>query len=165
MATPHSRERIGLRSQLNVRVGCLLKSRHRLRDRCVRTVRQTVGIGCLATTLMLSAAVAQQSAPALENRPYDEKLLRLSEVLGAVHFLRELCGGTDGQLWRERMRELLDAEGSSALRKAKLTRSFNNGYRSYSRTYTSCTPSAQTAIARFIGEAADIAETLVKTVP
>ena len=54
-----------------------------------------------------------------------------------------------GQLWRERMKELMEAEGSSALRKAKLTRSFNQGYRSYSRTYATCTPSAQTAIGAF----------------
>jgi len=82
-----------------------------------------------------------------------------------VHYLRELCGANDGQLWRERMRELMDAEGSSALRRAKLTHSFNNGYRSYSRTYNSCTASAQTAITRFLAEGADIAEALTKSVP
>jgi uncharacterized protein (TIGR02301 family) len=100
-----------------------------------------------------------------DSKPYDERLMRLSEVLGAVHYLRELCGANDGQLWRERMRELMEAEGSSALRRAKLTRSFNNGYRSYSRTYNTCTPSAQTAITRFLAEGADIADGLTKSVP
>ena len=47
---------------------------------------------------------------------------------------------SSSQAWRDRMKELMDAEGSTALRRAKLTRSFNNGYRSYSRTYNSCTP-------------------------
>jgi len=100
-----------------------------------------------------------------DSKPYDERLLRLCEVLGAVHYLRELCGANDGQLWRDRMRELMEAEGSSALRRAKLTRSFNNGYRSYSRTYSTCTASAQTAISRFLAEGADIAEGLTKSVP
>jgi uncharacterized protein (TIGR02301 family) len=100
-----------------------------------------------------------------DSRPYDDKLLRLCEILGAVHYLRELCGANDGQLWRDRMRELMDAEGSTALRRAKLTRSFNSGYRSYSRTYNSCTPSAQTAISRFLAEGTDIADGLVKSVP
>ena len=59
----------------------------------------------------------------------------------------------------------MDAEGSTALRRAKLTRSFNNGYRSYSRTYNSCTPSAQTAISRFLTEGAEIADALMKSVP
>jgi uncharacterized protein (TIGR02301 family) len=98
-------------------------------------------------------------------RPYDDRLMQLSEILGAVHFLRELCGNNDGQQWRDRMRELLDAEGTSALRRAKFTRSFNNGYRSYSRTYSSCTQSAQLAITRFLAQGAEIADTLVKATP
>ncbi len=104
-----------------------------------------------------SAQIASQ-----EQRPYDDKLLRLSEVLGAVHFLRELCGGNDGMIWRDRMVELMDAEASSALRRVRLTRAFNSGYRSYSRTYTSCTPTAQGAITKFMTEGADIADALVK---
>ena len=128
--------------------------------------RWSASVVAVATLLAITPArVSAQVPGGLESRPYDEKLLRLSEILGAVHFLRELCGGTDGQLWRERMRELLDAEGSSALRKARLTRSFNNGYRSYSRTYQACTPTAQSAVSKFMGEAADIADNLVKTVP
>jgi uncharacterized protein (TIGR02301 family) len=91
--------------------------------------------------------------------------MRLCEILGAVHYLRELCGADDGQLWRDRMRELMDSEGSSALRRARLTRSFNNGYRSYSRTYNTCSASAQTAINRFLAEGAEIAANLVKTAP
>jgi uncharacterized protein (TIGR02301 family) len=113
---------------------------------------------------VLAVPPANAQAPP-DQRPYDEKLLRLSEILGAVHFLRELCGGTDGMLWRERMTELMDAEGSSALRRAKLTRAFNAGYRSYSRTYSTCTSTAQTAITKFMAEGAEIAETLVKTTP
>jgi uncharacterized protein (TIGR02301 family) len=100
-----------------------------------------------------------------DSRPYDDKLLRLCEILGAVHYLRELCGADDGQLWRDRMKELIDTEGSSALRRARLTRSFNNGYRSYSRTYNTCSASAQTAMNRFLAEGAEIASSLVKSAP
>ena len=114
----------------------------------------------VATT---ASSVSAQGTPG-ETRPYDDKLLRLCEILGAVHYLRELCGANDGQAWRDRMRELMDAEGSSALRRAKLTRSFNNGYRSYSRTYNTCSPSAQTAITRFLTEGSEIA-TAVKSAP
>jgi uncharacterized protein (TIGR02301 family) len=95
-------------------------------------------------------------------KPYDDKLMRLSEILGAVHYLRELCGANEGQYWRDRMRELTDAEGTSALRRAKLARAFNQGYRSYSRTYNTCSPSAQTAITRFLGEGTQISEGLIK---
>lgn len=120
---------------------------------------------CAALLFAAISAVPAAAQVTPDSKPYDERLTRLSEILGAVHYLRELCGGSDGQLWRDRMRELVDAEGSSALRKAKLTRSFNNGYRSYSRTYSTCTGSAQTAINRFLAEGADIADALIKSVP
>jgi uncharacterized protein (TIGR02301 family) len=91
--------------------------------------------------------------------------MRLAEIMGAVHYLRELCSANEGQLWRDRMKELLDAEGSSALRRARLTRSFNQGYRSYNRTYVTCTPSAQNAVNRFLNEGLQISEGLVKSIP
>lgn len=127
---------------------------------CVRLAGAALMAGALAT-----AALAQAGGDTADSRPYDDKLLRLSEILGAVHYLRELCGASEGQVWRDRMRELMDAEGSSALRRAKLTQSFNNGYRSYSRTYNNCTPSARTAISRFLSEGADLADALTKASP
>jgi uncharacterized protein (TIGR02301 family) len=121
---------------------------------------------CACALALVAAATGAlaQSSPS-ETKPYDDKLLRLCEILGAVHYLRELCGANDGQLWRDRMKELMDTEGSSALRRAKLTRSFNNGYRSYSRTYNNCSSSAQTAVNRFLAEGAEIANGLVKSAP
>jgi uncharacterized protein (TIGR02301 family) len=119
----------------------------------------------LFSAATVSGAAGQVAIATPDTKPYDERLMRLSEILGAVHYLRELCGANDGQGWRDRMKDLMDAEGSTALRRAKLTRSFNNGYRSYSRTYNSCTPSAQTAITRFLAEGADIADGLMKSVP
>ena len=119
----------------------------------------------LLSVAAASAAVGQIAVATPDTRPYDERLMRLSEILGAVHYLRELCGANDGQIWRDRMQELMDTEGSSALRRARLTRSFNNGYRSYSRTYSACSSSAQTAINRFLTEGAEISDNLVKTAP
>jgi uncharacterized protein (TIGR02301 family) len=119
----------------------------------------------LAAALLAAAGGVRAQSTGGDTKPYDERLMRLSEILGAVHYLRELCGSNDGQKWRDSMKELMDTEGSTALRRARLTRSFNNGYRSYSRTYSVCTPSAQTAIARFLSEGAEIADTLAKTAP
>lgn len=119
----------------------------------------------LTACALLATATALPAAAAPDSKPYDDRLFRLSEILGAVHYLRELCGAEEGQQWRERMAELVQSEGSTALRKAKLTRSFNKGYQSYSRTYNTCSPSAQSAINRFIAEGATIADTLVRSVP
>jgi uncharacterized protein (TIGR02301 family) len=125
----------------------------------------------LGMALSLAAAVGAASwsgearAAQGDVKPYDDKLMRLAEILGSVHYLRELCSASDGQLWRERMRELIDAEGGTAIRRARLSRSFNQGYRSYRRTYVTCTPTAQSSIERFLAEGIQIGETLVKTAP
>ena len=114
---------------------------------------------------LTSPALPPHALAAPDVKPYDEKLMRLSEILGAVHYLRELCGANEGQYWRDRMRELTESEGSTALRRAKLARAFNQGYRSYSRTYNTCSPSAQTAITRFLAEGTQLSEGLVKSFP
>jgi uncharacterized protein (TIGR02301 family) len=116
----------------------------------------------VAVAAFALAAASLPATAASDAKPYDDKLLRLSEILGAVHYLRELCGANEGQYWRDRMRELMDAEGSTALRRAKLTRAFNQGYRSYSRTYNTCSPTAQSAITRFLSEGAELSDGLLK---
>lgn len=110
---------------------------------------------------VLSGSLSPARAEA-ERRPYDEKLLRLAEILGAVHYLRALCNSGEGQGWRERMTALIEAEGTSAARRALLTQSFNRGFRTYSRSYRSCTPTAETANKRFLAEAAEITSGLLK---
>jgi uncharacterized protein (TIGR02301 family) len=113
--------------------------------------------GSIAASL-LALALWTGPARAEEQKPYDTQIVRLAELLGAVHYLRELCGAEDGQIWRDKMQALVEAEGTSALRRAKLVQSFNKGYRSYRRTYQTCTKSAETAVARFLAEGAEIAE-------
>jgi uncharacterized protein (TIGR02301 family) len=151
--------------------------RHRLRtpdkhgSREVRP-RSPRGIAALCAAVSLAIVLAALSggmpsahaAPG-DAKPYDDKLMRLAEILGAVHYLRELCSANDGQLWRDRMKELLDTEGGTAIRRARLTRSFNQGYRSYRRTYVTCTPTAQSSIERFLAEGIQIGDGLVKTAP
>jgi uncharacterized protein (TIGR02301 family) len=117
-------------------------------------------LAAIAALLLFPVAARAQDA-----KPYDEQLMRLAEILGAVHYLRELCSADDGQLWRDHMQTLINAETPSAQRKARIARSFNQGYRSYSRTYTTCTPSAQTAIARFMTEGAEISDNLADKAP
>lgn len=110
------------------------------------------------------AQTAQPSGPAgdPDARPYDAQIYRLSEIVGAVHYLRELCGADEGQAWRSQMRDLVNAEGTSALRRARLVDSFNKGYRGYARTYRTCTRPAVQAITRFMQQGASIADALIE---
>lgn len=100
--------------------------------------------------------------PPPDDRPYDDKLMRLAEILGAIHYLRELCGASEGQVWREQMKEILRNEGTTAVRRAKLVSAFNDGYRGYRRSYRTCTQSATLATNRFSTEGATIAAALAQ---
>lgn len=96
-----------------------------------------------------SHAQAQSAAP--PDPPYEAKLMRLAEVLGSVHFLRRLCGDQSTS-WRDSMGELIENEVPTPERKAKLTASFNHGYRSYDGVYLRCTDAATTALSLYMRE-------------
>lgn len=110
----------------------------------------------IATVLLLTAtaapAPAQNVGSALE-----DNLSRLSEIMGALHYLRTICHGREGARWRTEMQQLIEAEGSTAERKARLTASFNRGYNGYQQTYRTCTPAAEVAVRRYLEEGAKLA--------
>ncbi|MGB5083834.1 MAG: TIGR02301 family protein [Methylocystis silviterrae] len=100
-----------------------------------------------------TGAPAAPSGPEGPPPPYDPQITRLSEVLGALAFLRDLCGSGDGEEWRGKMSALLDADAPSGARRQRLMASFNHGFRGYELTYRACTPNAKTVISRYLAEA------------
>ena len=90
--------------------------------------------------------------------PYDSRLARLSEILGAVQYLRNLCSKEAEPGWREAMQALIDAEAANEpSRKARLVSAYNRGYRSFASVYTRCTPAAVRAETRYRNEGATLA--------
>lgn len=83
---------------------------------------------------------------------YENQMLRLSEVLGALHYLRELCGANEGQKWRDEMQTMIKQEEPTDERKAQLIANFNHGFRGFQETYRECTNSAIEANNRYITE-------------
>ena len=130
------------------------------RKHCAKAA-MLAGVAVFTILVGLPAADAQDSG----RRFYDDKLLRLSEILGAVHYLRALCATGEGQNWRDRMTALMDAEGTTAARRAMLTHNFNRGFRTYSRSYRGCTANAEATSKRLLSEATEITEQLLKTQP
>lgn len=116
----------------------------------------------LVLSVLFGTITAASAAPKGDQRAYDSQLMRLSEILGAVHYLRELCQGKDGQRWRDAVNQLIKTEGNTALRRATIARRFNLGYRGYRRTYRKCTPSAKNTITRFFKEAIEVSSGLIK---
>ncbi len=108
-------------------------------------------------SIVLSLAAPARAADNVETAPYDTELQRLAEILGALHYLREVCGAKEGQKWRNEMQALLDSEAPDGDRRRKIAASFNRGYRGFQQTYRTCTPAADLAIRRYLEEGAKIA--------
>lgn len=110
--------------------------------------------------LILASMLACLAAPAhaIEGSaaPYDGDLERLAEILGSLHYLRNVCGANEGPKWRSQMQALIDAEALDGERKRKVVASFNRGYRVFQQTYRTCTPAADIAIRRYLDEGARI---------
>ena len=124
----------------------------------------------LLAVLLLCGAASAQEAPSPETPPsppmqqqrvgeppYEGQLLRLSEILGSVYYLRQLCDSDEGSLWRDQMQALIGTENPNPIRRARFVDRFNRGYESYRSVYRSCTPAAATAIDRYMDEGVKIA--------
>jgi uncharacterized protein (TIGR02301 family) len=119
---------------------------------------QTAAPAKPAAPAVASPAPAQTPAPADVPPPYEPQLLRLSEIIGALTYLRDLCGDGDGDAFRAKFTSLVETEGSTEARKDALAGAFNRGFRDYELTYRACTPTAREIVARFLDEAGRIAK-------
>jgi uncharacterized protein (TIGR02301 family) len=112
---------------------------------------------------------AQKAAPAparvtpdqkqkiIETPPaYDGEMTRLAEILGALHYLRPLCGAADGSRWRNEMQGLIETEQPPPERRDRLIASFNRSFVAYEQSYRGCTPAAGLAIQRYLDEGAKL---------
>ena len=97
-------------------------------------LKRTLTIAIVALTVAIAPVRAIEGGPAA----FDGDLMRLTEILGALQYLRTLCGAKEGQKWRNEMQALLDAEAQSGDRRNRLMGSFNRGYRGFQQTYRTC---------------------------
>jgi uncharacterized protein (TIGR02301 family) len=115
-------------------------------------MKRAVFVVCLS--LMLAGRFVVPATA--QSRPFDNDLRRLAEILGSLHYLRNLCGANEGQKWRNQMQALIDAEAQSGAQRAQMILSFNRGYRTFQQSYRTCTPPAEIAIRRYLAEGAKI---------
>ena len=85
--------------------------------------------------LGLAASLSVQTAEAQSNAsPYEGSLMRLSELMGALHYLRCLCGAPEAGEWRNKMSALIEGGNADMARRERLAGAFNRGYRTYEQT-------------------------------
>ena len=121
---------------------------------------------CLALSLLrpLPAAAQEQNTeqeaqtetgqPQVRSLPpaYEGQLMRLAEILGALHYLRNLCGTEEGQLWRDEMQRLIAAEKPSEQSQAQMVAAFNRGFRGYAEIHRECNEPAIEAANQFLAQ-------------
>jgi uncharacterized protein (TIGR02301 family) len=115
-------------------------------------VKRILAIAIFLACLVAAPVRAAEDDPA----PFDKDLQRLAEILGELHYLREICGANEGAKWRNEMQSLIDAETPNGERRRKIVAAFNRGYRGFQQTYRTCTPAADVAIRRYLEEGAKI---------
>jgi uncharacterized protein (TIGR02301 family) len=125
-------------------------------------VRSLTQVSAAAAKSLSSASqnrgqAPEQPAPTEQPAPYDHDLQRLSEILGALHFLRGICNSNEGQKWRDEALALIDAEAPTGKRHDELVGSFNRGYSGFQQGYRTCTSVADSVIRRYLEEGARIA--------
>jgi len=111
-------------------------------------------------TIAPAPAPAAPPPPSAPLPPYEPQLLRLAELMGALAYLRDLCGQGDSAEFRAKMAALLDAEGLDEQRRDLLAGAYNKGFRDYATSYRACGPAANAVIERFLTEMARLAADL-----
>jgi uncharacterized protein (TIGR02301 family) len=116
----------------------------------------------LTAAVLIALAVAAPTAVRAQDAaaPFDADLQRLAEILGTLHYLRGICGNNEGMKWRNEMQALVDAETPGGERRTRLIAGFNRGYHGFQQTYRTCTPAANLAIRRYLGEGSKISRDL-----
>lgn len=128
----------------------------------VRTMK-LVAAASIALAVLGGATRAQgpgQQLPQPTEAPYDQQLLRLAEIMGALHYLRPLCGSNEETVWRDQMQALIDAENPDIQRRAKLVDRFNRGHDSFQSVYRSCTVTARLVVENYLEEGVKLSREL-----
>lgn len=121
-----------------------------IRNRLPAVFRRTVFALALGLLSPAGGASAQDLSP--DAPPYEQQLMRLAEIFGALHFLRPLCRESDDPSWRDRMEDFLDAETVDENRRRRFIERFNQGYRGFSVAYSECTDAARLAMGQYLTE-------------
>ncbi|MBX3505754.1 MAG: TIGR02301 family protein [Parvibaculum sp.] len=115
------------------------------------TCRARIAAGLFALALALPSPVAAAFPP---------KAVQLAEILGAVHHIRDICGANEGQLWRNKMIEMIAVLGPTEAERQRLVKHFNDSYYRYRNAYPKCTATAAGQSDKLMQDGQKIAEEL-----
>lgn len=98
-------------------------------------------LALICALCVAAAALVAPEAEAQSNRAQRD-LVRLSEILGSLHYLRGNCVRSERNEWQRSFERLLVLQNPSAALKKNMNGAFNNAYNYYHRNYPTCDPVA-----------------------
>ena len=116
-----------------------------------------------AAAALVAFALAMLPAPPAHaniSASVPAKAVQLAEILGAVHHLRALCDTNEGQLWRNKMIEMIDRLKPDEASRQRLVKHFNDAYYRYRNTYPACTVTAARQSDRLMQDGQRLSEEL-----
>ena len=98
--------------------------------------------GIAALTPLLANA---QNDPSFEDYQVRQSyLVALSALFGELHHIRRQCNPRgEGDVWRERMKTLVDLEEPQPAARDEMVAAFNKGYRAAQQRFRSCSRNAR----------------------
>ena len=118
-----------------------------------------IGVGRIGAGLIAMALVAPP-AGAMASTALPAKAIQLAEILGAIHHLRDICGTNEGQLWRNKMIEMIGVLEPSDADRQRLVKNFNDSFYRYKNAYPGCTATASRQSDRLMQDGQRLAEEL-----
>ncbi len=94
----------------------------------------------IAGLALLAAPFSMASAQDLETYQQRQRdLSALAELFGEMHHLRRTCDPRyEADVWRERMKKMIELEEPQDAEREQLVQEFNKGYRAAQRRYPAC---------------------------
>lgn len=94
----------------------------------------------LIILLFVAASISPVMAQTAEEyRQRQSDLVELASVFGELHHIRRLCEPRlEGDVWRERMKSLVELEQPAAEARENMVKRFNTGYRNAGDHFSSC---------------------------
>ena len=113
-----------------------------INNRSMSVVRH-ISFAFLATLTLAGAALAQ-SHTANEYQQRQDDLVELASVFGELHHIRRICEPRlESDIWRDRMKQLVDLEQPGFDAREEMVKRFNDGYRNAGDHFPSCTRRAR----------------------
>lgn len=119
-------------------------------------IRAVSFAGLCLLPLLLGSAHAQSAQSGDGLPPYENELLRLVSIMGALEFLHPLCERHPRGVWRDQMANLLEAEEPTPARRARIMATYNKSFAILEQVHNTCTPAAQTILRRYETEAVEL---------